>query len=44
MSNVVKTRNLLKEYRIGEVVVPALQGVNLEIEKGQYEKVTSKQR
>jgi putative ABC transport system ATP-binding protein len=36
MPNAVTTINLLKEYRLGEVVVPALQGVNLEIERSQF--------
>lgn len=36
MSSVVATVNLVKHYRLGEVVVPALQGVNMEIEKGDF--------
>jgi putative ABC transport system ATP-binding protein len=36
MPNVVTTVNLVKDYRLGEVVVPALQGVNIEIEKGDF--------
>jgi putative ABC transport system ATP-binding protein len=36
MSNVVTTVNLVKDYWLGEVVVPALQCVNIEIEKGDF--------
>jgi len=34
--NTVKTENLIKEYVMGSVVVKALQGVHLEIKKGEY--------
>lgn len=33
---VVKTVNLEKEYRLGEVVVHALRGVNMELKKGEF--------
>lgn len=34
--NTVKTENLIKEYMMGSVNVKALQGVNVEIKKGEY--------
>jgi len=34
--NTVKTENLIKEYMMGSVSVKALQGVNVEIKKGEY--------
>lgn len=36
MPVVVKTVNLEKEYRLGEVVVHALRGVNMELKKGEF--------
>ena len=36
MPNVVTTVDLVKDYWLGEVVVPALQCVNIEIEKGDF--------
>jgi putative ABC transport system ATP-binding protein len=36
MPVVVKTVNLEKEYRLGEVVVHSLRGVNMELKKGKF--------
>ncbi len=36
MPIVVRTTNLRKEYRLGKVIVPALQSVNLELRKGEF--------
>lgn len=36
MSIVVKTVDLEKEYRLGEVVVHALGGVSMELKKGEF--------
>lgn len=35
-ANTVKTENLIKEYVMGKVIVKALQGIHLEIKKGEY--------
>ena len=34
--NVVKTENVVKEYRMGSNVLRALDGINIEIERGEY--------
>ncbi len=36
MSTILKTENLTKIYKIGKVEVPALRGVSLEIETGEF--------
>ncbi len=36
MNTILKTENLTKTYKIGKVEVPALRGVSLEIEKGEF--------
>jgi putative ABC transport system ATP-binding protein len=36
MNNILRTENLAKSYRIGKIEVPALKGVSLEIEKGEF--------
>lgn len=36
MSTILKTENLTKTYRIGKMEVPALRGVSLEIETGEF--------
>ncbi len=36
MSEVIRVENLFKTYRMGDVEVPALRGVNLTIERGEF--------
>ena len=36
MNNILRTENLAKSYKIGKIEVPALKGVSLEIEKGEF--------
>jgi len=36
MSSIVSIVNVIKEYNLGKVVVPALRGVSLEVEKGDF--------
>jgi putative ABC transport system ATP-binding protein len=36
MSEVIRVENLYKTYRMGDVEVPALRGVNLKIDKGEF--------
>jgi putative ABC transport system ATP-binding protein len=36
MSEVIRVENLFKTYRMGDVEVPALRGVNLSIERGEF--------
>ncbi|MDQ6787148.1 MAG: ABC transporter ATP-binding protein [Acidobacteriota bacterium] len=36
MSTILKTENLSKIYKIGKVEVPALRGVSLEVEEGEF--------
>jgi putative ABC transport system ATP-binding protein len=33
---VVETNDLKKEYHLGDVIVPALQGIDLQIKKGEF--------
>lgn len=36
MDNILQTRGLSKQYQMGEVVVEALQGVNFQVQKGEF--------
>src|SRR4051794_7705464 len=36
MKTVLKTENLAKSYKIGKIEVPALRGVSLDIERGEF--------
>ena len=36
MDDILQTRGLSKEYKMGEVVVGALQGVNFQVQKGEF--------
>ena len=36
MSSIVSIRDVVKEYNLGKVVVPALRGVSLEVTKGEF--------
>ena len=36
MASIVSIRDVVKEYNLGKVVVPALRGVSLEVEKGDF--------
>ncbi|HKX82965.1 MAG TPA: ABC transporter ATP-binding protein [Pyrinomonadaceae bacterium] len=36
MSAILKTDNLVKSYRVGHLEVPALRGVSLEVQKGEF--------
>src|SRR5204863_1134672 len=40
MSTVISVRNLVKTYQVGEHVVKALRGVNLEVQRGEFLAVT----
>src|SRR5918996_6065459 len=40
MSTVISVRNLVKTYAVGEHVVKALRGVNLEVQRGEFLAVT----
>lgn len=36
MDNILQTRGLSKQYQMGDVVVEALQGVNFQVQKGEF--------
>src|SRR5438105_38973 len=36
MPNIVSIRDVVKEYTLGKVVVPALRGVSLEVQSGEF--------
>jgi putative ABC transport system ATP-binding protein len=36
VENAVRVRNVVKRYEMGEVVVEALRGINMEIQRGEY--------
>ncbi len=36
MTTILQTENLVKSYMIGKMAVPALRGVSLEIEQGEF--------
>src|ERR1700712_3352269 len=36
MNTILRTENLVKSYKIGKIEVPALRGVTLEVEKGEF--------
>jgi len=36
MENLIKIRNIKKEYKMGKIIVPALNGIDLEIESGDF--------
>jgi putative ABC transport system ATP-binding protein len=36
MAAILKTDNLVKSYRVGHLEVPALRGVSLEVQKGEF--------
>ena len=36
MSEVIRVENLYKTYRMGDIEVPALRGINLSIERGEF--------
>ena len=36
MSEVIRVENLFKTYRMGDVEVPALRGINLTVERGEF--------
>ena len=36
MASIIKVRNLVKDYRVGEITVHVLKGISLEIERGDF--------
>ena len=36
MNTIVKTENLTKSYKVGKIEVPALNGVSLDIQEGEF--------
>lgn len=40
VSDLIRVRDLHKIYRLGDIEVPALQGINLDIERGEFVAVT----
>ena len=36
MPSILRTRELVKTYRMGEVLVPALRGIDLDIQEGEF--------
>jgi len=36
METIIETQNLVVEYYLGKIVVPALRGINLKVEKGDF--------
>jgi len=36
MSAIIEIRDLIKDYNLGDVVVHALKGVSLEVERGDF--------
>ncbi|MGQ0542958.1 MAG: ABC transporter ATP-binding protein, partial [Blastocatellia bacterium] len=36
MSTILKTENLIKSYKIGKLDVPALRGVDIDVEQGEF--------
>ena len=36
MNTILKTENLTKSYKIGKIEVPALKGVSLDVDEGEF--------